>query len=423
MPDSDVSDGQRTVVVESKPVDADADPAAEVARMILRDERATDLLVRMISDKVQREQRESGARVRNWVLFGATLLTLLGVWRAPSLFSDAAGQALEGEKETIQAEITRHVAALLDDQIEEQIEKTRSGLETDLARIARSSAESAVSAVASEIIGEARNEILLESRIELLREQAQLALSNDSSVDLTDVRAALDACLTISAKDFYAHPKAPLALRPTLLFYAQSGNRVLIEDILENNPGLLVNDAELVRTLVTVFGQSIVGTPALGDPASEDQLEYFVRFERAAQAVRYPESALPWRILYEYRSRGAVYDAGVERIVRLVGDLTPQEQGIVIQALLYHSDAGFWVRVPSSSADEIGQAATEILEHARPYFSQLLRDDQEVVETINRISTDYLDPQEAWRTTDSGVSLYEATTKYVSDALADETRG
>jgi hypothetical protein len=231
---------------------------------------------------------------------------------------------------------------------------------------------------------ESRARALVDEQIKGIRTQLQdeLLLSNFKvTVDALNAEAAEDKGFSESTRDDVMSHFREVAVKPDLVSRAQfkTAVRNIVKHFWGANQGdqldeihsmaskTTLADTSCVVDMVMHYGRTVVGSPYTIESLKE-QKAILDKYLTAAGSLKYPELALFWRILLEFKAQQCQRTKLVDQLVLRSRDLDPKDEANFYKLITQTSDAKSMANQPTQ---EILEMARVVNEFRRLYSKEL----------------------------------------------------
>ncbi len=233
----------------------------------------------------------------------------------------------------------------------------------------------AVTNKVDEHIGSLKSELTAKTG---LLDLSRLADTIDSATSFSnrDRDSIMEACRQISTlqKDEFGEHIVQI-LEKIIRSFAAADLKTYLDE-LDGLFGELLGGAKEVSIILTEhYGMRLAGDPREPGQWEKETITRFRRYAAAATRNKYPEAALPYELLVEFRRNGQVRSVTLEQMLDAGNYWTPEERASFIAAVISRTNPRFHQRIKTKLGDTVATLASEFVSEFRDELHKLMVDD------------------------------------------------
>ena len=361
--DQSTSDERQTSDDRNTSGDRKPDPIAAFHTLMSNDS-VTNVFVHHIAQRIERN-----ARAHRYQALGIAVPVVLFILGSIGVFM--FDQLVKTTTEAVTADVTRTLTKSLSERID-------AGQKT-LKETLNASMEERIDKKFEEVnadIEEVKSTVNGETNY-LQFALSALALNVSTSFKMSERDAVIAQLERIATSEsLTARSEFPDLLEKVVDALAAANQReaiVVIDDLfngpIEEHPGMTF-------TLVSHFGERLLGNPLPPARWSEDDIGRFDRYAKAARLGGIPEEALARQILIEFLKADSRKTEIVTEFLKELSTYNPQQKGDFLINVVRYSDPAFWIALDSIQPDHqrIATLALLFIEHYQDELQQYAGD-------------------------------------------------
>jgi len=137
-----------------------------------------------------------------------------------------------------------------------------------------------------------------------------------------------------------------------------TGNIDEIDDLFQRN---LASYQGTVVTLVNHYGQQIVGSPLPIEEQSQTTIRRFKKYIEAAKSNNFPELALLWILLSEFKSSNFQKNTTTDELIHDIQFLNGEDRANFYEYLQLYRDPTIWQQTVTEEGSRIGKVTNQLL--------------------------------------------------------------
>lgn len=177
----------------------------------------------------------------------------------------------------------------------------------------------------------------------------------------------------------------PVVLERVIDTFAAAGLGDGIDEIVTLFPQETAANKDIVVTLISHYGQRLVGADRTPDQWEEDDRKFFRDFVRAARKVRFPEAALPWELAVSFLEEGRTVRGATQAVARRRKNLDMAELAAFHVTIIVHSNTAWFMRTPTVEGEAIAGVFTDLRREFEEAFAADLSEEEVAREAVQRL--------------------------------------
>ena len=374
----------------------------EVEREIYADECLTDLFIHRVAVEVDaRVQQRQKTRDRVYAVLAA-VATTIGTFAVLYLI----GQSVTSQvREIINAPVTglrdqlQSMETGLENRIDASIGDINSQLEDSIeaSTESREEIEEAVGRV-EKIEKGLENERYYFAFVNLARSLEQVdGFSREQTERAMELLNQIRESEEVSDRpDFLSY------LEKIIDAFAAADLKGPIDEIVESFGDDLHESQGIVFTLVSHYGQRLVGYSLPPNRWPTELVERFEEFERAVAELNLMEFGLPWRLAIEFLRSNEEFSSTLDELFENTNDFDPAEKAVFITIMTMYSEPSKWMKEATREGIRIGEVFSSLNESFSNQLDEMRSDPdvnrllerEEFLEVVGRNARADLAPEE-----------------------------